>query len=50
MSEVIVLSQKEREEVIEEFKKEQEDMKKFYENIVRLLNPTLDKKKKDPKN
>lgn len=47
MSEMIVLSKKEKEEVVEQFIKEQAELQKFYEEVVKNLNLNLKKKRKE---
>lgn len=45
MNEMIILNQKERKEVVEKFLKEQEEIDRFYEDVVKNLNTFLNKKK-----
>lgn len=46
MNELITLNQKEKKEIIDKFRREQAELEKFYEEIVRNLKLNRERKKK----
>lgn len=47
MNEIIILSNEEKKEVVERFRREQAELEKFYEEVIKNLKLNLERKKKN---